>query len=265
MAARRLTLSLDGFEGAFVIRWRRADCFLTASWSIGAEAREGDIWLRGREQGAAQSTTLLRRGPWLIGSLPPFSGLQDLKDFARQAGTVVYADVDRRNPGIGSVRPLCTDRSLPQLTSRADSNIEYATRADAEEALARLSNTEIRGEIVTVEEDVRPLSHACRRRACTNAKWVQPAGMAPRDSGGPPPPRGGGYDRGYDDRGYDRRPSYRDDYDRRDSRRGDDYGRRDDYGGSSRGGRGDDDYRRRSVSPPPRRRSPSPRRDRDRD
>ena len=39
------------------------------------------------------------RGASLITS----TALQDLKDFARAAGTVTFADVDRNNPSLGCV------------------------------------------------------------------------------------------------------------------------------------------------------------------
>ncbi|MBW0518515.1 hypothetical protein O181_058230 [Austropuccinia psidii MF-1] len=58
---------------------------------------------------------------------------QDLKDFARQAGNVTRADVDRNMPGEGL--------------------IEYATQDDADNAIRKLDGTDLKGMVVTVFED----------------------------------------------------------------------------------------------------------------
>ncbi|BGP27257.1 splicing factor, arginine/serine-rich 4 [Rhodotorula toruloides] len=58
---------------------------------------------------------------------------QDVKDFARQAGTVSFADVDRRDPTVGFV--------------------EYNSRYDAEDAVRKLHDTELNGAKVSVVED----------------------------------------------------------------------------------------------------------------
>ncbi|POV98748.1 hypothetical protein PSHT_13872 [Puccinia striiformis] len=58
---------------------------------------------------------------------------QDLKDFARQAGNVTRADVDRNMPGEGL--------------------IEYASQDDADCAIRKLDGTELKGMVVTLFED----------------------------------------------------------------------------------------------------------------
>jgi len=84
-----------------------------------------------------------RRGPPL-GRRPPgfrifISGLsrdtswQDLKDFGREAGNVCFADVDRDYPGTGI--------------------LEYVSQDDADYAVRKLDNRELRGVPVRVEVD----------------------------------------------------------------------------------------------------------------
>ncbi|KAI5475118.1 splicing factor, arginine/serine-rich 4 [Pseudohyphozyma bogoriensis] len=67
-----------------------------------------------------------------VNNIPEGMSWQDLKDFARQAGTVTFADVDRNQPGVGY--------------------IEYPSRSDADEAIRTLSNTEVRGQTITIED-----------------------------------------------------------------------------------------------------------------
>ncbi|KAK4704982.1 hypothetical protein P7C70_g1221, partial [Phenoliferia sp. Uapishka_3] len=150
----------------------------------------------------------------IVNGVPDSVSWQDLKDFARSAGTVTFADVDRNQPGVGY--------------------IEYPSRSDADDAIRTLSNTDLKGSVVTVEE--------------------APGGGG---GGGGPPRREERRDDGYSSRRDDRRDDYRRD-DRGDSRRDGGYSssRRDDYRSSDRP---------RSRSPPRRReereRSPPPKRE----
>mgnify|MGYP001579523606 FL=1 len=71
-----------------------------SSWSNALDQAERE---RGRFQWirSARRIRIMRddRGASLITS----TALQDLKDFARAAGTVTFADVDRNNPSLGCV------------------------------------------------------------------------------------------------------------------------------------------------------------------
>ncbi|KAI9725163.1 MAG: hypothetical protein M1828_003505 [Chrysothrix sp. TS-e1954] len=82
-----------------------------------------------------------------------------LKDFMRQAGEVLFADV----------------LLLPNGMSKGCGIVEYATRDQAQEAVNTLSNSELMGRLVYVRED---------REA------------EPRFTGPAPPPARGGYDGG---------------------------------------------------------------------
>ncbi|CUA67763.1 Pre-mRNA-splicing factor srp2 [Schizosaccharomyces pombe 972h-] [Rhizoctonia solani] len=61
---------------------------------------------------------------------------QDLKDFAREAGSVSFADVDRDSPNTGI--------------------IEYVSQSDAENAVRTLDGRDLRGAPVRVATDDRP-------------------------------------------------------------------------------------------------------------
>lgn len=72
---------------------------------------------------------------------------QDLKDYGRLGGnTIIYADVDKRNPGHGWVISFF-------YTSHADffSVIEYRNMEEAQEAIRRLAGVDINGAPVTIE------------------------------------------------------------------------------------------------------------------
>jgi len=58
---------------------------------------------------------------------------QDLKDFARGAGQVTFADVSRDRPGEGVV--------------------EYTSKADADEALRKLDGVDLKGQRIRLDED----------------------------------------------------------------------------------------------------------------
>jgi arginine/serine-rich splicing factor 4/5/6 len=158
---------------------------------------------------------------------------QDLKDFGREGGPVIFADVDRQNPGVGI--------------------LEYPTMPDADAAVARLRELDIRGVRPDVIIDDAPPPPPSRD-------------YPPRDDyrRGPPPPRDDYYRRDrspprrdrspprYDDRrgnGYadrrDRSPPRRDRSPRRDDYRRDRSPRRDDY-------RRDDRDRTTDRAPEPR-------------
>ncbi|GAA5887280.1 hypothetical protein JCM5296_004586 [Sporobolomyces johnsonii] len=148
----------------------------------------------------------------VVSGLRDGTSWQDLKDFARQVGSCSFSDVDRRDPSIGF--------------------IEFASRADADEAIRTLSGTELNGGVVTVAEDPDA-----------------------------PPPRSSRYDERPSDRGYssrDARGDRDDGYARRSTREL--YDERDRRAGSSR--RSPTPERKRSPSP---RRSRSPERERERE
>merc|ERR1719450_1065831 len=63
---------------------------------------------------------------------------QDLKDFARSAGHVTFADIDKRDPTLGF--------------------IEYGSARDAEDAVRKLDGTDLMGAVVTVTADGPPAS-----------------------------------------------------------------------------------------------------------
>nr|XP_019008260.1 mRNA binding protein [Kwoniella pini CBS 10737]OCF47041.1 mRNA binding protein [Kwoniella pini CBS 10737] len=163
--------------------------------------------------------------------IPGSTSWQDLKDYGRLGGNnIIYADVDRYNPGQGI--------------------IEYPTLEEAEEAVKRLAGVDINGSPVTLE--INPAGADDARRG---------------DSDRRPPPRDFDDRRSYNRGGYDDRRAPRD-YDRRDDRRDDrrndrDYGRRDDRGdrGYDRRDTRRDDRRDGGDSYAPRDRSP--RRDND--
>lgn len=90
---------------------------------------------------------------------------QDLKDFARQAGNVIRADVDRNMPGEGL--------------------IEYSSQDDADNALRKLDGTDLKGMVVTLFED-RP--GGGRRDRSRSPSYRDRGDRGDRD-------RRGGYDR----------------------------------------------------------------------
>jgi len=75
-------------------------------------------------------------------------GPQDLKDFARGAGSVVYADVSRDRPDEGCV-------GMHQSSADRRSIVEYGSSRDVDEAFRRLDNTDLNGGRVRITEDVR--------------------------------------------------------------------------------------------------------------
>jgi RNA recognition motif-containing protein len=85
--------------------------------SRGAE-RGGE---RGRERGRGAGG---RRSEWqvIVTRLPRSASWQDLKDFMRKAGDVIYADVDRNGDGI----------------------VEYSNEDDMENAIRKLDDTEFK-------------------------------------------------------------------------------------------------------------------------
>jgi len=142
-----------------------------------------------------------------IVGIPSSTSWQDLKDYARLGNnSVMFADIDRNDPSIGVV--------------------EFANVADAEEAVAKLNDIDLKGARVTVQID-------------------PDAGAGGRGFGG------GGYGGGGPGGGYeDRRPprDYGYDRPRQDDRRPPPPPR--DYG-SERPRRDDDRFDRRERSPPP--------------
>ncbi|WVQ69505.1 uncharacterized protein L199_007725 [Kwoniella botswanensis] len=143
--------------------------------------------------------------------IPSSTSWQDLKDFGRLGGNnIIYADVDRNNPGQGI--------------------IEYPTLEDCEDAVKRLAGVDINGA-------PNPAGADDARRADTDRR-PPPRDYDDRRS-----------NRSYDDRrgprDYERR-----DYDRRDDRREDrGYERRDDRRDERRDDRRDDRYTPRDRSP----------------
>lgn len=124
---------------------------------------------------------------------------QDLKDFARQAGNVTRADVDRNMPGEGL--------------------IEYASQDDADNAVRKLDGTDLKGMVVTVVED-RPGGGRRERSRSPGYRDSRDRDRSPRDRSRDRSPRDrrGGYDRDRKrspppredrerdrDRGYDRK------------------------------------------------------------
>ncbi|POY75997.1 hypothetical protein BMF94_1083 [Rhodotorula taiwanensis] len=79
---------------------------------------------------SSSSQSLARKDPILI-----VVGA-DLKDFARAAGHVTFADIDRRDPTLGF--------------------IEYGSARDAEDAVRKLDGTDLVGAVVTVTADGPP-------------------------------------------------------------------------------------------------------------
>ena len=58
----------------------------------------------------------------IVSGLPPSASWQDLKDYFRSAGDIIYADVDKRGGGI----------------------VEYSSRADQERAIEKLDDSEFK-------------------------------------------------------------------------------------------------------------------------
>jgi len=138
-----------------------------------------------------------RRGGFrlLVKGLSHETSWQDLKDFARQAGNVTRADVDRNMPGEGL--------------------IEFASQDDSDNAIRKLDGTELKGMVVTLIED-RPGGGGRRDRSRSPYyRDSRDRDRSPRDRSRDrerdrsPRERRGGYDR-------DRRrsPPPRDDRDR---------------------------------------------------
>ncbi|KAK9895135.1 RNA-binding domain-containing protein [Cystobasidium minutum MCA 4210] len=146
----------------------------------------------------------------IISNLPQGVSWQDLKDFARTAGNVHYAEVSRSDPSEGV--------------------IEYMSFSDADSAIKTLDGVEMRGSVVRVKEG----------QAAPGQSWENPRASPPRRDNG----RDDRDSYRRRDGSRSRSPGYRRggdrDRDDRDSRRGgrDDY---DDRRGSSR--------RERSRSP----------------
>ncbi|CCA73791.1 hypothetical protein PIIN_11698 [Serendipita indica DSM 11827] len=141
---------------------------------------------------------------------------QDLKDFARQAGNVTFADIDRDVPNQGV--------------------IEYSTREEADQAIRDLDGKEIRGTSVRVALD--------DRRGAVGGGYSRGSdryGGSDRYNGG----GGGGYrrDRSRSPRRYDDRRRY--DEDRGERRREDRYEERDRGEERRREDRGDRERRER--------------------
>ncbi|CAG7852661.1 SubName: Full=Uncharacterized protein {ECO:0000313/EMBL:CCA73791.1} [Serendipita indica DSM 11827] len=140
----------------------------------------------------------------------------DLKDFARQAGNVTFADIDRDVPNQGV--------------------IEYSTREEADQAIRDLDGKEIRGTSVRVALD--------DRRGAVGGGYSRGSdryGGSDRYNGG----GGGGYrrDRSRSPRRYDDRRRY--DEDRGERRREDRYEERDRGEERRREDRGDRERRER--------------------
>ncbi|KAH9445020.1 hypothetical protein Pst134EB_025273 [Puccinia striiformis f. sp. tritici] len=100
-----------------------------------AKAPRGRDMHPGGGMGGGGGHTGPRRGGFrlLVKGLSHETSWQDLKDFARQAGNVTRADVDRNMPGEGL--------------------IEYASQDDADCAIRKLDGTELKGMVVTLFED----------------------------------------------------------------------------------------------------------------
>ncbi|OAV94381.1 hypothetical protein PTTG_03366, partial [Puccinia triticina 1-1 BBBD Race 1] len=90
---------------------------------------------RGRDMHSGGHSGGPRRGGFrlLVKGLSHETSWQDLKDFARQAGNVTRADVDRNLPGEGL--------------------IEFGSQDDADNAIRKLDGTELKGMVVTLIED----------------------------------------------------------------------------------------------------------------
>lgn len=157
-----------------------------------------------------------RRGPApgrgirvLVKGLTPDISWQDLKDFGREGGAVIYADVNRSGEGV----------------------LEYQTIAEAETALERLNAVDIKGVKPIVNIDDPRGGGGGRDRGYDRDPYYRDRRSPPRSYGGDRDPRGDRRD--YDRRDRDRSPRRdrsppRRDYDRdrrsppRDYRRGDD-------------------------------------------
>ncbi|KAG9081534.1 hypothetical protein FS749_007596 [Ceratobasidium sp. UAMH 11750] len=114
----------------------------------------------------------------IVSGLSRDTSWQDLKDFAREAGSVSFADVDRDAPNQGI--------------------IEYVSQSDAENAVRILDGRDLRGAPVRVSSDDRPAGGRDRDRDRDRDHYRRDRSRSPR-------------------RDYDRR-DYRDRDDRRDHR-----------------------------------------------
>jgi len=162
-----------------------------------------------------------------VRNLPDGTSWQDLKDFARSAGQVSYADVDRNNPSEGT--------------------IEYPNKDDFDVAMKTLDGGQINGATVKVSDANGGYASSSRRDDDRAPDRSADRGSYRRDD--------------YDSRGSADRGSYsrRDDYrrsprgdDRRDDRRRDDRRRSRSRSPAPRSASGRDSGRDRDRSPAPR-------------
>ncbi|KAG9128517.1 hypothetical protein FRC07_005884 [Ceratobasidium sp. 392] len=134
----------------------------------------------------------------IVSGLSRDTSWQDLKDFAREAGSVSFADVDRDAPNQGV--------------------IEYVSQSDAENAVRILDGRDLRGAPVRVAADDRPAGGRDRDRDRDrdyHRRDDRPSGGRDRDRDYYRRDRSRSPRRDHRDRDYDDRR----DYDRRDSRR----------------------------------------------
>lgn len=105
---------------------------------------------------------------------------QDLKDFGRDGGPVIRADVDRDVPGQGV--------------------IEYPSKFDADDAVVRLDNKELKGIPVQVVADTAEPSAGGGGYSGRGRSRSPPRRSSRYDDydSRPPPPRRDDFDRGYD-------------------------------------------------------------------
>ncbi|KAK4954947.1 g-strand binding protein [Elasticomyces elasticus] len=111
-----------------------------------------------------------------IGNLSYDVKYHSLKEFMRQAGNVIYADVLILPNGMSKVSGIMAGHGFPWLVLI----VEYETAEEAQTAINTLSNTNLMGRLVYVREDRE---------------------TEPRFNSAAPPPARGGFDGGYGARG----------------------------------------------------------------